>query len=135
MSTCRFKIVVALLAVLIFAGCEGTEREAGPNGELIPAAAQEFVDVPAPVGFKLEDAYSFSVPPSRMFLLTYVGKSDRQKVRDFYKNNMKQQGWMETCESTFGDTLFLDFVKEAEGCTVKIEGRAGRMRVTIRSRR
>ncbi|MEW6355960.1 MAG: hypothetical protein AB1696_06535 [Planctomycetota bacterium] len=135
MSTCRFSAAVCIVALATFAGCTAGRQGAGRDGELVPAVAQEFADVPAPVGFALEDAYSFNVPPNRMFLLKYVGKSDREKVRDFYKNNMKQLGWMETSESTFGDTLFLDFAKQPEHCAVEIIGKKGKIRVRVRSHR
>lgn len=131
----RYVIMALLAGAVLCSGCGGSARQSADEEGLMPGAVKEFADLPVPVAFSLEKAYSFDVPPSRMFLLEYVGKSDMGKVKRFYKSEMTAQGWMQTCESTYGKIVFLDFEKKGERCAVKLESEGRKVRVTFRSHR
>lgn len=131
----RYILMLCFAGAALCAGCAGSARKSAAEEGLMPGAVKEFADLPVPVGFHLEKAYSFDVPPNRMFLLEYVGKSDMTKAKVFYKSEMTTQGWAQTCESTYGKIVFLDFEKKGERCVVKLEAERGKVRVTFRSHR
>jgi len=127
--------VVLLAVVVMCVGCKMHSHKSGPDEKLLPAVAKQFDDVPAPIGFKLQESYTFDLAPHRMFLLKYEGKRHMTQVRAFYKAEMARLGWKLTCESMFGHKVFLDFEKDAERCAVQLEHRRGKVYIMLRSHR
>lgn len=131
----RWTLAALTVGLAACIGCAGTAQDSSGRKGLMPAARCEFADLPVPVGFSLTNSQSFDVPPTRMFFLEYEGRSKLAQVKDFYQNNMTNQGWKLMCEATYGKMVFLDFAKDTERCSVRLDQRGWSVRVTLRSHR
>ncbi len=122
--------VVAVAAAL--AGCNqgaidtgGSAGEADAPTELVAKARSPIPDVPAPLGFKMDQKHSLSAaaPGVRLITYRYKGSADKWAVGRFYKRQMPSYQWVHEADRMIHGTIFLNFRKEGELCTIVIRDR------------
>ena len=115
------------LAAVIVTGLVGlTGTGCATSGRVFVAqSAPYLVDVPVPQGYRLADRRSRDVlaGPSRVVQHTYDGQGSPLELRNFYHEQMPQGGWRPGMIQNENGTYTLRFVKEAEGCTIRISPR------------
>ncbi|MCP4251041.1 MAG: hypothetical protein GY778_28725 [bacterium] len=111
-----------LAACLTAAGCSGAASK-GREIRLVASARPYELDLPIPVGFKLEDSASedHSTGVARLYLRhLYVGGADKYAVRNFYREQMPLSRWSKVSDQNIRGVCTLRFEKGSESCTVEI---------------
>lgn len=130
------KVVVFLcFCVLALAGCAGiSKRDKGTGSPALlePQGTLKFSDVPVPVGFKFlaQDSYSFESAGVRVGVLKYQGKSNVDRVLNFYKEQMPMYNWNLLNVVEYGERL-LNFDRQAETCIITLSCRGNNITMTI----
>jgi len=96
---------------------------AGP-ALLEPQPTTKFSDVPVPVGFKFipAESYAFESLGVRVGVLKYRGKTDPDRVINFYKEQMPMYSWNTLNIIEFGERM-LNFERDNETCIINLISR------------
>ena len=140
MNNLRIPVMMALLALVLSAGCDG---QWGLNGDsassqsqgdlvLMPEPNPPIGDVPVPIYFKLDEGRSrnYAAGNARYVDHVYRGSGNKYEVRDFYLVEMGRYGWICVGDRATGGVLTLHFDKGTERCAVVISGRYDLFRPT-----
>jgi hypothetical protein len=128
-----------LLSVMFLSGCISLPKKEGGSSEDLEAAAAlevqdslEFADIPVPSGFKLlnSESYSFEGNNIRVALLRYTGRPKADSVFKFFKQQMPLHDW-NFINAVGYNPRVLNFQRETEICTITIEPKAYKTKVTI----
>ena len=133
-------ISVLLLSIaLILPGCatwgkssKNSESEEGIEAGMPVAMDLRFDDIPVPKGFKFrkENSFAFDNEALRVALLRYVGRSRRQQIQEFYKDQMPLYNWQMINSVDYGK-IILTYEKARELCIITIEPTTTRTALTI----
>jgi len=133
----RTPLIVLLFAfcVLNFFGCamiSKNDKAANVPGSLAPQAVSRFADIPVPAGFKLliQDSYAFESAGVRVGVLKYQGKTELERVMNFYKEQMPMYNWAFLNIIEYGESL-MNFDREGETCIIKLLSRGRTVYITI----
>lgn len=118
LSTACCLLITALMGCSTFPDNKSTSSA----GTLEPQALLKFTDVPVPVGLKNlpQQSYSFESSGVRVGVLKYQGKSDPDRVINFYKEQMAMYNWSLVNIVEYGIRL-MNFERENESCIITIE--------------
>ncbi|MFH1354841.1 MAG: hypothetical protein ABIH19_01640 [Candidatus Omnitrophota bacterium] len=117
----RHLVIFLLIGIFVLSGCTSASKSTGMNTVLEPQAILRFGDVPVPMGFELlmNDSYAFESAGTRVGVLKYSGKSDTDRLVEFYKSQMPTFGWKLLNVVEYGERL-LNFERDEEICIISI---------------
>jgi len=92
------------------------------DSRLEPQSVLKFTDLPIPVGLKAlpQKSYSFENAGVRVAVLKYQGKSNIDKVINFYKEQMPMYNWNLINIIEYGQRL-LNFERDNETCIITMQ--------------
>ncbi|MBW2038534.1 MAG: hypothetical protein JRI46_02920 [Deltaproteobacteria bacterium] len=110
---------------------EGAKAEGGKAGKVSPMYS-EFKDVMIPPDMELDrnESLVYESHNLRMGVLYYSGRAELPEVVDFFKENMKNDGW-ELLNSFRHKTYILNFVKKGRNCIITVEKKGGKADIQI----
>lgn len=99
---------------------------------LEPAETVKFTDIPAPAGFRLlpAESYSFESAGVRVGFLKYQGKAAIEQLVSFYKEQMAMYNWNLLNIIEYGERM-LNFDRENETCIINLLPKGKTVNITV----
>lgn len=118
--------VTAVIVAGLVSACAAVGPR-GPSGALQVATVSFDRDIPVPRGFRMTEQVSedWSNGSARYLRHRYVGRADRQGVREFYRRQMPLVRWTPVDESSVHGRISMRFHRGSESCTIDIEDLPG----------
>ena len=132
LTVCIFLVVTGGCAELTLSGKKEGSVEAGKEPQPLSATSSAFEDVMVPRAMDLDRGESmvYESHNLRMGVLYYSGKGELPDVVEFFKKNMKKDGW-ELLNSFQHKSYVLNFFNGDRSCIIFAEQKVGKTNIQI----
>ncbi len=120
--------------LLILGGCATAPLvEESPTPAAAPLTIPDFEDVPVPAGFtkNANESVLVETPTFRIGLLVYEGKAETSALAEFFKVNMRANGW-QMLSSFLGKEAQMVFVKGDRSSLITVTQKPAGTRLEVR---
>jgi len=109
------------IGLFILGGCATAPVVEEPPTTAAPLTIPDFEDVPVPAGFtkNANESVLVETPTFRIGLLVYEGKAETVALAEFFKVNMRANGW-QMLSSFLGKEAQMVFVKGDRSCLITV---------------